>query len=219
MASPVSSSAATRKPAPSSTSRSVLVASTRTRDRRPPTAPTNPIRRPRAAHASSSAARSHAASPATARYCTMSNGKIGQRPTRRSRSRRPVAGCTRSRRNRRRPMMPSSVKQPRYSTVSRRCSPSRRAARASASRSAAAGSQNVAQPAYWSRSPVGRRRFTSSTGRNTATPSSVTKPCTLHEMPSTNGATRTRSQWSAKNAAPRGRRRRREPSARTGRHR
>ena len=71
----------------------------------------------------------------------------------------------------------------------------------------------VAQP--WRRRA---RSDTSSTGRNAATPSSTTKPCMLHATPSTNDATRTRSQRgssnsnaSARSASPRTQRTRAPP--------
>ena len=53
-------------------------------------------------------------------------------------------------------------------------------------RSAVGGSQIVFAPANRRRGACGRRRVISSTGRNTAIPSSVTNPCTLHGIPSTN---------------------------------
>src|SRR3984893_4835519 len=96
--------------------------------------------------------------------------------------------------------MPSIVNPPRKSTRSRRCNPRRSAAARITPRSTGSGSKYVAAPAYRTPRSSSTRNVMSSTGRNTVTPDAATNPWTLQGTPSTNGATRTRSQRVRKNS-------------------
>ena len=108
-------------------------------------------------------------------------------------ARRRSADCTRWRPSRRRRGCRRRCRRPESRPAragAHRLGPA--AARISA-RSVAGGSQIVPAPAKRNRGACAPRSTISSTGRNTAIPSSVTNPCTLHGIPSTNAATRTRA--------------------------
>ena len=91
---------------------------------------------------------------------------------------------------------PSIPNPPRYPYRSFNSIPTRRAAARMPSRIAVGGFQKFAACAYTNSGRSTRRRMIISTGRNTATPSLVTKPWIEHGMPSRNGITRTSAAWS-----------------------